>query len=73
MSKTYTTVQGDMWDSVAYCQLGSVSYTDLLMRRNLQYHDIYIFPAGIVLELPEVNTVTDIATDTLPPWKQVTG
>lgn len=73
MSKTYTTVQGDMWDSVAYCQLGSVAYTDLLMRQNLQYHDIYIFPAGIVLELPEVNTVTDIATDTLPPWKQVTG
>ena len=23
MSKTYTTVQGDRWDSVAYKQLGS--------------------------------------------------
>ena len=23
MSKTYTTVQGDRWDSVAYTQLGS--------------------------------------------------
>ena len=73
MSKTYTTVQGDMWDSIAYSQLGSVAYTDLLMRQNLQYHDIYIFPAGIVLELPEVNTVTDSDMDTIPPWKQVTG
>lgn len=73
MSKTYTTVQGDMWDSIAYRQLGSVAHTDLLMRQNLQYHDIYIFPAGIVLELPEVNAATDSAEDTLPPWKQVAG
>lgn len=73
MSKTYTTVQGDMWDSVAFHQLGSVAYTDLLMRHNLQYHDIYIFPAGIVLELPEVDTTTDSAADILPPWKQVAG
>lgn len=73
MSKTYTTVQGDMWDSIAYCQLGSVAHTGLLMRQNLQYHDIYIFPAGVVLELPEVNAATDSAGDSLPPWKQVAG
>ena len=23
MSKTYTTIQGDMWDSIAFSQLGS--------------------------------------------------
>lgn len=73
MSKTYNTVQGDMWDSIAYRQLGSVAHMDLLMRQNLQYHDIYIFPAGVVLELPEVNAATDSAGDTLPPWKQVAG
>ena len=28
MSKTYTTVQGDHWDSVAYKQLGSCSQPD---------------------------------------------
>ncbi len=73
MSKSYTTVQGDKWDSIAYCQLGSVAHTDLLMRQNLRCHDIYIFPAGIVLELPEVNTAADSAVDSLPPWKQVEG
>ena len=73
MSRTYTTVQGDMWDSIAYRQLGSVAHTDLLMRQNLRYHDIYVFPAGIVLELPEVDAATDGAADTLPPWKQVAG
>ena len=29
--RTYTTVQGDMWDSIAYTQLGSVDYTDKLI------------------------------------------
>ena len=27
MSKTYTTIQGDMWDSIAFSQLGSEAYT----------------------------------------------
>ncbi len=30
--KTYTTVQGDMWDSIAYRQLGSTDYTDKLLK-----------------------------------------
>ena len=32
--KTYTTVQGDLWDSIAYKTLGSVHYTDKLMAAN---------------------------------------
>lgn len=71
--KTYTTVQGDMWDSIAYQQLGSVAYTHQLLRLNQQYHDIYIFPAGVVLTLPEVDVTTDTAAAALPPWKQVAG
>ena len=35
MAKTYTTVQGDMWDSIAYAQLGSTAYTDQLIMANL--------------------------------------
>ena len=73
MNRTYTTVQGDMWDSIAYSQLGSVAHTDLLMRQNIQYHDIYIFPACIVLNLPDVDATTDSTVDALPPWKQVAG
>lgn len=69
--KTYTTVQGDMWDSIAYAQLGDVAYTDKLMNLNLQYRDIYIFPAGIVLNLPDV--VAEPTPDNAPPWKKVAG
>lgn len=66
--KTYTTVQGDMWDSIAYQKLGSESHTGELMAKNMQYAAYYTFPAGIVLELPEI--LTDELIDTLPPWRK---
>lgn len=70
MNKTYTTIQGDMWDSIAYSQLGDVAYTDKLMNLNQKYREYYIFPAGIVLTLPDP---TEETSDALPPWKQVAG
>ena len=66
--RTYTTVQGDMWDSIAYTQLGSVAHTDKLMAANLRYIEYYTFPAGIVLILPEIK---EKVNSSLPPWKQV--
>ena len=61
MSKTYTTAQGDHWDSVAYKQLGSCAYAPTLRAA-------FVFPAGIVLTLPDTETQT---SSTLPPWKKV--
>ena len=66
--RTYTTVQGDLWDSIAYAQLGSVAHTDKLMNANLRYIAYYTFPAGIVLTLPEIK---EQVNSSLPPWKQV--
>lgn len=71
MSKTYITVQGDMWDSIAYLQLGSVSHTDKLMNANPQHRNTYIFPAGVVLTLPDVEA--GAVPSTTPPWKRVAG
>ncbi len=68
--RNYTTVQGDKWDSIAYSQLGDTAYTDKLINLNQQYLDYYIFPAGITLVLPDIAVEV---TDTLPPWKQVSG
>lgn len=67
--KTYTTVQGDMWDMIAYKTLGSVSLTDKLMMANRRYLSFFTFPAGIVLTLPEVKNESGI--EGLPPWKRV--
>lgn len=68
MAKTYTTVQGDMWDAIAARECGSERYTDRLMNLNRQYIDYFFFPAGITLTLPEVEPNID---DSLPPWKRV--
>lgn len=66
--RTYTTVQGDMWDSVAYKALGSVNLTDKLMMANRQWLHLYTFPAGIVLDVPEIKP--ESVAEGLPPWKQ---
>ncbi len=66
---TYVTKQGDMWDAIAFEQCGSTSCTDKLMRLNMRYCSLFVFPAGIELSLPEV-TAADQKSE-LPPWKQV--
>ena len=72
MSKAYTTVQGDMWDGIAYGKMGSVSYTDKLIRANQEHAGYYILPAGVILILPDVDTTSDDLS-ALPPWKKVAG
>lgn len=67
---TYTTVQGDMWDSIAYKIFGNVASTDQLMALNQQYLHTYIFSAGIVLTLPEAKTESEQPTG-MVPWKKV--
>ena len=68
MAKTYTTVQGDMWDSIAYKALGSVNLTDRLMMANRRYLHLYTFPAGIVLDVPEIKP--ESVSEGLPTWKK---
>ncbi len=70
MAKTYTTVQGDMWDSIAYTQMGDTAHTDKLMRANARYLGFYVFPAGIELTIPEADTP---GGGDAPPWKRAAG
>lgn len=67
MSKTYRTKSGDMWDQIAYDEMGSSLYTDQLMKANVEHAATFIFPAGVVLTIPEVEEKED---DELPPWKR---
>ena len=64
---TYTTSQGDTWDMIAHKKLGSTNYTDQLMSANLEYRKIFLFPAGVILRLPEI---TRSPSESLPPWKR---
>lgn len=68
MSKAYTTKSGDTWDLIAYDQLGSCSYMNLLIDANRQHVGTAIFSAGVVLQLPEITTETQ--STALPPWRK---
>lgn len=70
MSGTYTTMQGDLWDAIAFREMGSASLTSALMRANLQYVDTYIFPAGVELTIPDAE---EPDAGSLPPWKEAAG
>ncbi len=67
MPKTYTTISGDMWDGVALRTTGSEMHTDKLIEANLIHRNIYIFSAGVKLDIPE--TAARIPSG-LPPWKR---
>ncbi len=67
MHKIYITISGDMWDKIAYEQMGSVLYTDKLIKANADYATLFILPAGILLIIPEVEQKKNME---LPPWKR---
>lgn len=67
MSNTYKTISGDMWDTVAYKVMGSEKHTDALMKANVEHAHTVVFPAGVVLTIPEVEA--EISAE-LPPWKR---
>ena len=67
--KTYTTKQDDKWDLIALQQYGSKSYVDRLMMSNTEHVGIYLFPAGVQINIPEIDSSG--LNILLPPWKRV--
>lgn len=67
MPKSYTTIAGDAWDLIAYKTLGNEMHTNTLIESNLSYRNVVIFPAGVVLKIPDIPTP---AASGLPPWKR---
>lgn len=61
----YKTIQGQTWDQVAKEVYGVEIYAGILMAANPKQLDIFVFPAGIELNTPEV-----VAKNVnLPPWR----
>lgn len=67
MLKQYTTIQGDMWDSIAFKLYGTEKGMNTLLEANQQHADVVIFGASIVLAVPEYNKPK---ASTLPPWRR---
>ncbi len=64
---TYTTMQNDAWDAIAYRLWGEETYFDRLMAANSEYLDTVLFPAGVVLRVPEAPAQSQKLE--LPPWR----
>ena len=63
---TYTTLQGDAWDAIAYRLWGEERLFMALVETNPEYLDTVTFSAGVILRVPprpEHYVVTE-----LPPW-----
>lgn len=64
----YTTIQGDMWDLIAYKVYGNERYINLLLEANQKHRNTAIFSAGVVLTCPDIHA--DYLPEFLPPWRR---
>ena len=67
MSKVYTTVQGDMWDLIAYKVYGRESFMAQLIQVNDAISHIAVFPSGVEITCPTIETAK---LAVLPPWRR---
>lgn len=62
---TYTTIQGQTWDMISKEVYGTEMNAGRLMEANPKQLGVFIFPAGIVLNTPEIEE----QESNLPPWR----
>ena len=67
MAKTYTTIQGDMWDGIAKGMYGTERAMNILLEANQQHNNTVIFSAGVVLTVPDYDPPR---AELLPPWRR---
>ena len=67
MPDTYTSIQGDTWDMIAYKVYGRESAMTQLIEANSDLANIAIFPSGIKLVCPPVAPEV---SRVLPPWRK---
>ena len=67
MPKTYSTIQGDMWDWIAFKVYGREGCMSELLKANEQHREITVFPAGVQLTCPDIPAES---SRVLPPWRR---
>lgn len=65
----YTTIQGDMWDSIAKKVYGTENAMDVLMKANPEHLNVAVFGARVQILLPQF-TAQEAASTTVPPWRK---
>ena len=67
MADTYTTIQGEMWDSIAKKVYGTELGMNALLEANPSHRLVVVFPAGVTLAVPVYEKPK---TRRLPPWRR---
>jgi phage tail protein X len=62
---TYTTIQGDTWDSIAFIAYGDELQMHWLIEANPRHRETVIFSAGVVLSVPDLGETSRAPA---PPW-----
>lgn len=68
--KTTVTVQGDTWDILAKRLYGNELFMNVLICANINHRKTVIFPAGVELNVPEIDIASIEFEENLPPWKR---
>jgi phage tail protein X len=71
MDNTYITISGQTWDQIAYEVYGNEYHCDKLMDANRDKLENFVFPDGIVLKIPSLETIASFTTVTndYPAWR----
>lgn len=71
MDNTYTTISGQTWDQIAYEVYGNEYHCDKLMDANRDKLEYFVFPDGIILKIPSLETIASftIVTNDYPAWR----
>lgn len=64
---TYTTIQGDTWDMIAFRLFGEESRMKELAEANRQHMDTLVFGSGTVLSVPDIEEARDYE---VPFWRE---
>lgn len=65
-NRIYTTVQGDMWDFLAWKFYGDVKYISLLFLGNPELLEIHVFSSGTKIYIPELP---EESVENIPEWR----
>ena len=70
MQTAYTTIADDILDRICFNRYGSdPSYTERVLEANPFLVDYGThLPAGLIIEMPEIETTTAIVTETVQLW-----
>lgn len=68
--KTTLSRMGETWDMVAKRVYGDEHFMNVLITANINLRHIVLFPYGVEIATPDIDTSSTAYDINLPPWKR---